>query len=91
MDVIHDQRSRRFHAVVDGHEAYLYYSFPEEGVLDMQSTFVPPPLRGRAIGAELVEAARRFAEESGFSVRASCWYAARVLGIATEQPGEDGG
>ncbi len=53
--------------------------------MDLQSTCVPPEVRGRGIAAELVAAAVRHARSSGFKIIPTCSYVARWL---TAHPGE---
>ena len=57
LDVQHDPQSRKFHAVVDGHEAKIEYVETGSGanrVLDLKHTFVDPALRGRGVAQALV-------------------------------------
>jgi predicted GNAT family acetyltransferase len=54
LDVQHDEKSRKFYAVVDGHEAHLTYTAAGDHIRDFQHTYVPPELRGRHIGDALV-------------------------------------
>ncbi|MEM9301306.1 MAG: GNAT family N-acetyltransferase [Pseudomonadota bacterium] len=85
MDIVHDTRAQRFHTVLDGHEAYLYYTLPEAGVLDVKTTFVPTALRGRRLGADLVQRVATYAREQGLRITATCWFARKVLEEAREQ------
>jgi len=54
-------------------EAYLEYVV-ETSICDMVHTYVPLEQRGRGIARRLAEAAFRFAEEEGMSVRPTCSY-----------------
>ena len=65
----------RFVLRMDGHVAELVYE-RRGGVLDIQHTFTPPPLRGREIAARLTEAAFAFARSEGLRVVPTCSYAA---------------
>ena len=88
----HDEASRRFQTSIDGHEAYVYYTLPEDGVLDIRTTFVAPPLRNRGLGAELVRHVADFARRRGLRLRASCGYAAKILdGTVERGTASDGG
>ena len=77
-DLIHDPARHRFGTEVDGHEAELIYE-PEEGVIAIVHTGVPPEIGGRGIAAELVKAALEFARAAGLKVVPRCSYAAAYV------------
>jgi predicted GNAT family acetyltransferase len=75
LDVQHDPQSRKFHAVVDGHEAKIEYVETGSGanrVLDLKHTFVDPALRGRGVAQALVERTLEMARQEGVHVIPTC-------------------
>ena len=70
----HDPERQRFTLEVGGQTAYLVYRRHGEGVYDFASTYVPPALRGRGIGARVVRHALEHAEAQGWKVIPSCWF-----------------
>ena len=69
----HDAGKHQFIAMIEGKPSTLSYRIiPGEKILDYYSTFVPPELRGRNIGQELVQFALEYAIENGYSVIPSC-------------------
>jgi predicted GNAT family acetyltransferase len=70
----------RFTLDVDGEVAYLTYRMVDARTIDYVTTFVPPALRLRGIGHQLVEHGLAYAAERGFSVVPSCWFVKRVMG-----------
>ena len=54
-------------------------TFPtgEDGVADINHTFVDESLRGRGVAGELVRAAAQELRAQGRLTRTSCWYAAQ--------------
>lgn len=79
LTIRHDREHHKFHADVDGSEARLTYSEAGDGVLDYQSTFVPPDARGQGIAGELVRHALDYAREQGYRVIPSCPYVERWI------------
>jgi uncharacterized protein len=55
-------------------DAVLAYRLAADGTMDIRSTWVPAPARGRGIGGALVEAALVWARSEGRPVIPSCWY-----------------
>jgi predicted GNAT family acetyltransferase len=76
VSVIHDPERRRFVARVQGREAYLAYALAGDGLLDYQSTYVPPALRERHIASTLARHALDYARRQGWKVIPSCWFVA---------------
>ena len=72
--VQHDERARKYYALVDGRESVLEYSEAREGTLNYFHTYVPPELRGRGIADEIVRYALEDAERHGMKVIPSCWF-----------------
>jgi len=79
MHVEHDPLTHRFLAQVPSGTAVLAYVPAGPGLLELYSTYVPAPDRGRGIGGHLVEAALGYAREQGMRVIPTCWYVARWI------------
>jgi predicted GNAT family acetyltransferase len=75
----HNLQEQTFYAHVDGEEAELAYSLPEEGVIDFMHTFVPEGLRGRGVGEQLVEAGLAYAREKGWKIIPTCRFVASYV------------
>ena len=63
----------RFVARVDGEEAFVAYAVAGN-VMDVQHTYTPPALRGRAVAARLTEAVVAHAQAEGLRIRPTCSY-----------------
>jgi hypothetical protein len=74
LQVQHDEKARRYFALIDGYEAVCDYSPAGEGTLNFTHTYVPPELRGKGIADELVRQALDDAMERGLRVIPSCWF-----------------
>ncbi len=72
LSIKHDKENQQFTATVEGKTAVLKYSSPDENTLDYYHTFVPPDLRGRHIGQDLVKFALDFALENNYTIIPSC-------------------
>lgn len=72
--IVHDQKNHRFIVNIEGNACYLNYNLPRENVIDFNSTYVPGPVRGRGIAAQLVEEGLKFAENNKLRVIPSCSY-----------------
>ena len=90
LDVQHDPEASRFHVppeVIDGDAAHkmanmgtvLSYHRVGDKVLDFRSTLVPPHLRGKGIGTELVRKALDWARREDYRVIPSCPFVARFI------------
>jgi predicted GNAT family acetyltransferase len=77
-DIAHDPDGRRFHATVDGHEAFLKYAL-DGGVLVIRHTEVPEQIGGRGIAGVLVQATLQYARGQGLKVAPRCAYAAAYM------------
>ena len=53
LEIQNDEKNRRFHANVDGHEATIEYVRMGDAY-NLVHTFVPEELRGRHVGEDLV-------------------------------------
>jgi predicted GNAT family acetyltransferase len=76
--VHHNAAKNRFEAQVQGHECVADYRLVNQ-VMVMTHTYVPPPLEGRGIAAELVGAAMAYAREHGHKVDPRCSYVAAYM------------
>lgn len=74
MPVRHDEAQRRFSSLVEGHEAVLHYTL-SGNAMNIVHTFVPPPIEGRGVAAELMHAALDAASHAGWTVHPMCSYA----------------
>lgn len=74
LDVQHDEKARKYYALIDGREALLTYHPVGEGTLNFAHTYVPPELRGRGIADELVRQALEDTLQRGYRVIPSCWF-----------------
>lgn len=94
MQIEHDTVAHRFLARVSSGTAILAYTPAGPGLLQLYSTYVPAPDRGRGIGGRLVEAALGYAREQGMRIIPTCWYVAQWIRehpenadlLATEAP-----
>ncbi|RQP24814.1 GNAT family N-acetyltransferase [Piscinibacter terrae] len=71
----HDTERSRFETTVDGQLCVADYRLVDK-VMVMTHTFVPPPLEGRGIAAEMVEAAMDYARKNDLKVDPRCSYVA---------------
>ncbi|MCQ2079938.1 MAG: N-acetyltransferase [archaeon] len=86
VEIIQKRCCARISAVVDGKEVgYLTYSI-DNGTLDIEHTVVDPSMRGQGIARKMVEKCDAFCREEGLNIKASCSYAAKVLGIDCPNP-----
>ena len=69
---------QRFVVTVEGHDAFLSYILSGNSLI-IDHTFVPKPLKGRGIAAELVRTAYDYAHEQDLICQATCSYAAAWL------------
>jgi predicted GNAT family acetyltransferase len=94
IDIRHDRDATRFHAPIHDDEPdradagavemanmgmVLSYRQVAEGVIDLRSTLVPPHLRGRGLGGQLVRHALDWAREHDTKVIPSCPFVARFI------------
>jgi predicted GNAT family acetyltransferase len=102
LDIVDDERSHRFVARADGHEAELVYR-RDGNRLVVEHTEVPEELGGRGLGGKLVAAAIEDARARGLAVEVECPFARdwierhpdRVAGVVVVLTGDgaqhDGG
>lgn len=76
--IVHNTAAHRFETTVDGLTAVLEYS--EDGdTLVFTHTYVPVPLRGRALAAALTAAALAHARTAGKRIDPACSYVAAYV------------
>lgn len=71
----HDTERSRFETTVDGQLCVADYRLVDK-VMVMTHTYVPPPLEGRGIAAEMVDAAMDYARKNDLKVDPRCSYVA---------------
>jgi predicted GNAT family acetyltransferase len=76
--VIHDKKSERFVAEIEGYEAYASYSL-HENIIKLYSTFTPYHLRGRGIAETIVEHVFNYARDNNLKVEPACSYVQTFL------------
>lgn len=74
INVIHLPSKHRFVTEVDGHNAFVSYLLSGNALI-IEHTFVPKPIKGRGIAAELVRSAYEYAHENDMICQALCSYA----------------
>lgn len=79
--VVHKPEQCSFVADCDGAQALLTYRLLADRQVDFNHTYVPRAARGSGIAAKLVNTAAEWAREQGLTIKASCWYAHKVLGL----------
>lgn len=72
--ITHLKDQKRFEIYVEGHVAFVEYVV-RDGALIVVHTYVPRPIKGRGIAAELVKEAYDFADKQGLGCKATCSYA----------------
>ena len=85
----HRPTAQRFVVLLDEGEAYLQYNDGGAGPIEFSYTFVPPPARGRGVGAVLVRHAVAWAHGQGRTIQPTCGYVRSVMqreGLPTEPP-----
>ena len=71
-EITHDKEDLRFYTNLDGEEAELTYTFPENNVMDFDHTFVPQKARGKGIADHLVKTGLEYAKSNNYKAIASC-------------------
>jgi predicted GNAT family acetyltransferase len=74
IEIKHDHEKGKFFSIVDGKEARLEYEKIDDNTIEFPYTYVPPSLRGKGIGAKLVEYGLNYARSNNLSVIPSCSY-----------------
>lgn len=78
LNIRHQHDKHRFAVTVEGHDAFVSYLLSGNSLI-IDHTFVPKPIKGRGIAAELVKAAYEYAHENDLICQATCSYAAAWL------------
>lgn len=78
LNIRHQHDKHRFAVTVEGHDAFVSYLLSGNSLI-IEHTFVPKPIKGRGIAAELVKAAYDYAHENDLICQATCSYAASWL------------
>lgn len=78
IDIFHNADAKKFIFEKNGMEAVLAYQL-HNNQIDFYSTYVPPQFRGQGIAEKLVRTGIAWANEQGYEMHASCWYAAKFL------------
>ena len=78
LNIRHQHDKHRFTVTVEGHDAFVSYLLSGNSLI-IEHTFVPKPIKGRGIAAELVKAAYDYAHENDLVCQATCSYAASWL------------
>jgi predicted GNAT family acetyltransferase len=76
--VIDNPARSRYELALDGGVAFVDYR-QAGNVRELTHSEVPPALRGRGIGAELVAGALQLAREQGLRVKPRCSYVAQFI------------
>jgi predicted GNAT family acetyltransferase len=71
LEVQNDEKNRKFHASVEGHEAAIEYVRVGDAY-NLLHTFVPEELRGRHVGEELVRGALDQIKAQGATFLPTC-------------------
>ena len=71
LQVQNDEKERKFHALVDGHEAVLGYA-KSGNAYNLLHTFVPEELRGHGVAEQLVRGALDQIKAQGATFIATC-------------------
>jgi len=74
MTVNHHPAERRFVVALPEGEAVLEYLLEPGGIMNILSTLVPAPARGRGTGGQLAQAALEHARAEGWRVIPSCGF-----------------
>ena len=80
MTIEHIPAHHRFVARLPEGDAVLAYRIAGPALLDIRSTYVPAPARGRGTGGALVQAALTHARAQGWRVIPTCWYVSTWVG-----------
>lgn len=72
LKITHDKDDQRFYADIEGEEAELTYTFPEDNTMDFDHTFVPQKARGKGIADHLVKTGLDYAKSNSYKAIASC-------------------
>lgn len=93
-NIIHEPENRRFIIPLDGDTpAELNYAISTghsgnltRTVVDFTRTYVPPEHRNKGLAEQLVRRGIAWARDQGWSMEASCSYAAKFLAGPNQKP-----
>lgn len=75
MEILHDEKVRKFYTVSGEKEASLRYEIREKGVWEFVATYVPEEMRGNGVGREILTFAAEYAVRNGLKIVPVCSYA----------------
>lgn len=78
MEVIHDEENCLFIINVENDTSFLAYKL-ENSIIELNTTYTPPKLRGRGIAEKLVKAALQYAKENNLKIIPNCSYVCHYL------------
>lgn len=78
-EVIHTIEGRKFYIQRGELIASLRYCIPEEGVLELQFTYVPPMLREQGMAKMIIKAALEYARKHKYRVIPTCRFVAYYM------------
>lgn len=88
LTITHDPDHHQFVAVVEDKTAMLKYSVSANGkTLDYYSTFVPPELRGRHVGEDMVKVALDYAKDNNYRIIPTCSFVKTYIDRHSEYKG----
>lgn len=70
--VSHNAEYQMFTAPVDDGTAHVGYSMPDNKVMELEETFVPPADRNHGIGSELIRNVLNYAKDHGYKIIPAC-------------------
>lgn len=85
MQVEHESHRHRFVVRLPHKEAVLTYRQPEEGVLDLLHTYVPPAARDQGVADALVEQALEYVREREMKIIPTCPFVSAWLSKHPEE------
>jgi predicted GNAT family acetyltransferase len=78
LQVNHDSRAHRLSVQLEGQTALLEYELDGK-IMRITHTFVPPPIGGRGVAAELMRTALELAAANQWTVQPVCSYAVAYM------------
>lgn len=78
LEIHHDEKARKFYAVIDGHEAVIEYAKTGD-TYDLAHTHVPEALRGQGIAEQLVRGTLDQIRNEGAKFLPTCPYIQKFL------------
>lgn len=72
LNIVHDEDDLRFYTTLGEEDAELTYTYPEEGVMDFDHTFVPKEHRNKGMADQLVKAGLEYVKEKKYKFIPSC-------------------